>query len=370
MTASDVIGIDASRLTRTPRTGTETYTFELLSALARLAPPVAIELYLNASAPPADLPLVGQAVCMPFPRFWTHFRLSAAMARRRPGVLFVPAHVIPIVHPPTVVTIHDVGYLHVPDAHRSRDRRRLDWTTRWSVRAAARVIAISETTKADLVAAYTVDPSRVVVIPHGVGAAFHPATPEEIARVRDRHGLNAPYLLGVGTIQPRKNLGRQAIAMNRVKSAGLPHELVLAGNRGWMPGEVEREIAESGAAERVRILGYVDDRDLPALYSGAELLSFPSLYEGFGLPMLEAMACGLPVVASASSSLPEVAGDAAILVDPTSADAIGSAYLRILQDPVLAADLSRRGAERAKLFPWDRTAAETLAVLREVRDGA
>ena len=363
------IGVDASRLSSGPRTGTETYSFELLSALARMNPPDSFELYLNADAPPADLPPLGSALCMPFPRLWTHLRLSARMIRRPPAVLFVPAHVVPVVHPRSVVTIHDLGYLHFPDAHTRGDRRLLDVTTRWSVRGASRVIAISDSTKTDLVNAYGVEHSKISVVPHGVGSIFTPASSAEVDRVRARYGLRAPYLLTVGTIQPRKNIGRQAAAMKILADAGLPHELAVAGGRGWLAEQVEREIAASGADDRVRLLGYVEAADLPALYSGSDVFSFPSLHEGFGLPVLEAMACGTPVVTSCTSALPEVAGDAAVLVDPLDVKSIAVGYLSILENPGTADRLRARGAARAARFSWSRAAAETLAVLREVRDG-
>jgi glycosyltransferase involved in cell wall biosynthesis len=365
-----VIGIDGSRLTVGERTGTETYTYHLLAALARLDVPDPIRVYLNAPSPPADLPRLGEPVCIPFPRLWTHVRLSWEMQRRPPDVLFVPAHVIPLRHPASVVTIHDLGYLHHPESHPAVARRLLDLTTRWSVRVARRVVAISDTTRRDLIAHYGVPAARIQVIPHGVDHAMRPATGDAIADLRRRLDLPEAYVLFVGTIQPRKNLGRLADAMGVVARAGLPHRLVMAGKQGWMATEVETEIARSDVADRVRYLGYVPSSDLPALYTGAAAFCFPSLYEGFGLPVLEAMACGTPVVASNRSAIPEVAGEAALLVDPTNPRAIGEALCHVLSDPPLRTELVERGHRRTRRFTWERTAIETIALLRAVRDSA
>jgi glycosyltransferase involved in cell wall biosynthesis len=290
------------------------------------------------------------------------------MQRRPPGVLFVPAHVVPFRHPRTVVTIHDVGYLHHPDAHPPRDRRLLHLTTRWSVHAARRVIAISETTRRDLVYHYRVPESRIHVIPHGVDRRMRPADAGAVAEVKRRLYLPDRYVLFVGTIQPRKNLGRLAEALRFVAQAGLPHKLVIAGKRGWLADRVDSALNASGMADRIVHLGYVAAADLPALYSGADAFCFPSLYEGFGLPVLEAMACGTPVVAATTSAIPEVAGDAALLVDPTDPAAIGTALVRVLTDRELGRTLATCGIERARRFTWERTAAATLEILRDVRD--
>jgi glycosyltransferase involved in cell wall biosynthesis len=364
-----VIGIDGSRVTVGERTGTETYTYQLLRALARLGVRDPIRLYLNAAAPPVDLPTIGEPICIPFPRLWTHARLSWEMLRRPPGVLFVPAHVVPLRHPATVVTIHDLGYLGHPESHPASDRRMLDVTTRWSVRVARRIIAISDTTRRDLMTHYGVPASRIQVIPHGVDHAMRPATGEAIAELRRRLDLPDAYVLFVGTVQPRKNLGRLAQATSVLAQASLPHRLVIAGKRGWMADQVDAEIAASGMAERVRFLGYVAAADLPTLYSGADAFCFPSLYEGFGLPVLEAMACGTPVVASHSSAIPEVAGHAALLVDPTDPAEIGRALCRAIGDGSLRSKLVAYGRARADQFTWERTAQETITVLRDVRDG-
>ena len=372
------IGIDASRIAVTARTGTEHYTYELLAALARLDRRDRFTLYCNAR--PAALPPLGPNFmlrAMPFLRLWTHVRLSAELVLRAPDVLFVPAHVLPLGAPlrrtRTVVTIHDMGYLHFPAAHTPLQRRYLWLSTWWSARAASHVIAISGATRDDLVRYTGICPEKVTVIHHGLSARFHPIDdPAVLAATQARYGIDRPYFLYVGTVQPRKNLERLIEAFARAVRLGDPDrlpasgplQLVIAGKRGWLTEAIERRAAELGVAEWVIFTGYVPDADVPALLSGALAFTFPSLYEGFGMPVLEAMACGAPVLAANSSSLPEVAGDAAILADPTDTAAITAALLRLACEPALRAELRARGLARAAQFSWERCAEATLRVLR------
>jgi glycosyltransferase involved in cell wall biosynthesis len=358
------IAIDASRVSVAERTGTERYSYELLAALARVDRWNSYTLYTNGL--PAALPPLGPNFALrsiPLRRLWTHARLGPALAGDRPDLLFVPAHVVPLVHPPSVVTIHDLGYLSFPAAHTARRRLELHLTTRWSLRAARQVIAISQATKDDLLRHYGADPARVSVVHHGLSAGFRPAEPPAVAAARARHGLAAPYLLYVGTVQPRKNLQRLIEAFALVAAEYADLSLVIAGRRGWLTEAIERRAGQLGLASRVRFLGYLPDEDLPALLSGAAAFVFPSLYEGFGMPVLEAMACGAPVLTASDSSLPEVAGDAALLVDPTDVHAIAAGLRQIVGDERLRADLRARGLARAAAFTWERCARETLAVL-------
>jgi glycosyltransferase involved in cell wall biosynthesis len=365
---SSIIGIDGSRLSIGERTGTETYSYHLLKSLASLDRNETIRVYLNATEQPVELPSKFEYVAMPFPRFWTHGRLSWEMLRRRPGVLFVPSHVVPLWHPRSVVTIHDLGYLREPDAHPPAQRRMLDWTTRWSCRSASKIIAISDATKHDLVTHYGVNEQKIRVIYHGISSSMTRASDAAIEGLKTKYGLPDRYVLFVGTVQPRKNIARIAAAMKIVSDAGLPQKLVVAGKPGWLSGEVEWEIAKIGRPDLVVRIGYVPDRDLAALYSEADAFCFPSMYEGFGLPILEAMACGTPVVTSTRGSLPEIAGDAAVLVDPTSVEAIGAALVRVLSSPDERVRLIDIGQQRAHQFSWDACAKATLDLLIEVRD--
>ncbi len=371
-----LIGIDASRATTARRTGTETYALRLIQALLRLDAGHRYRLYTNARPPagllwPPGAALAGAEVrAIPFPRLWTHLRLSAEMLAQPPDVLFVPAHVIPVVHPRrSVVTVHDLGYLRYPEAHRRRDRLYLDWSTRWSARQAAAVLADSAATKADLVAAYRIAADKVHVVYLGRDEGLtRISDPGALAETRARHGLAQRYLLYVGTLQPRKNLARVLDAFAAIASRPelADVQLVLAGKRGWLYDALFAQAARLNLGDRVRFPGYVPDADLPALLSGAQAFVFPSLYEGFGIPVLEAGACGVPVITSNTSSLPEVAGDAAILVDPHDVDAIAQAMYRLVTDDALRAELARRGQENVKRFSWEKCARETLAVLEQV----
>jgi glycosyltransferase involved in cell wall biosynthesis len=362
-----VIGVDASRLSVSQRTGTEHYTYEVLKAMGRIAPDEAIRLYLNAEALPDGIDLPWETRSIPFPRLWTHARLSHEMAQHPPALLWIPAHVVPLIHPRSVVTIHDLGYIHVPEAHPVKQRRMLESTTRWSVGVASHIIAISETTKRDLVQHYDVSPAKISVAPHGVSDRFRRPTGAEIAEVRARLNLPEQFILGVGTIQPRKNYAGLARIIARMRADELPRKLVLAGKPGWMSDQVLEQIGRIDQHGDVIVLGYVDDRDLPALYAAAEVVAFPSHYEGFGLPALEAMRCGTPVVVSNRGALPEVVGAAGLVVDPDDEEAFADELMMLASDSELRHIYSVRGLEHAAQFTWERTAQLTLDVLRAQR---
>jgi glycosyltransferase involved in cell wall biosynthesis len=204
------------------------------------------------------------------------------------------------------------------------------------------------------------------VVLHGVAERFRPLEdPRLLGSAQARYGIRAPYILAVGTVQPRKNLARLLEAFAQAARAGDAPQLVIAGKRGWLSEGIERRARELGLGERVRFAGYVADADLPALLSGALAFALPSLYEGFGMPVLEAMACGAPVLTSDTSALPEAAGGAALLVDPTDTAAIAAALARLIGEPELRADLRARGLRRAAGATWARCAEETLGVLLE-----
>jgi glycosyltransferase involved in cell wall biosynthesis len=364
-----LVGIDASRYAGEVRTGTETYSRELIDALGGIAPlPFRIRSYVNriGSDERAQLLDLGDVRAIPFPRFWTHCRLSLEMALHRPDLLFVPSHVIPVVHPASVVTVHDLGYLHEPDAHPVSQRRMLDLTTRWNARASRHMIAISETTKRDLIERYNVPDSKITVVHHGVSQQFSPQAIEEQRRVRSSYGLPEQFVLAVGTVQPRKNLARLAQAVAALRDEFPELQLVIAGKRGWLADQVEQQIADTLPDRASRYLGYVALEDLPGLYSATTLTALVSTYEGFGLPVLEAMRSGSPVVISDTPALVEVAGSAALVAPADQPNQIASAIRDLLLDPDLRRDMSRRGLEHAAALSWDRTARQTVAVLESV----
>jgi len=286
------------------------------------------------------------------------------MRRDRPAALFVPSHVIPLVHPATsVVTIHDLGYLAEPDAHPTRTRRMLDLTTRWNARVAKRIIAISSQTRDDLISAYRTPAERIVVVHSGVNPGRFRVLPKpDVTTVLYRLGIDRDYIFFLSTIQPRKNVVRLVEAFEHLDDPELL--LVIGGTPGWMSEPIVHRIRASPAANRVRMIGRVADDDVPALYNGARAFTLPSLYEGFGMGVLEAMACGCPVVTSNRSSLPEVAGDAAVLVDPFDVASIRDGLSRAITEPDRSA-LVDAGLSRVAAFGWDTTAEQTLSVIRQ-----
>lgn len=265
---------------------------------------------------------------------------------------------------PSVVTIHDLAFLRWPEQTPARRYRYMAREVASAARRAARVIAVSESTKVDVVELLGVDSDRVVVTPLGVEERFRPLADDDHASFLADQGIVRPYILSVGTLEPRKNLPRLLRAFGEL-SHEIPHDLVLVGPEGWLTEEIHHALQSPALAGRVRLTGFVDDDELAAWYSLADLFVFPSLYEGFGLPVLEAMACGAPVVTSAVSSLPEVAGEAAVMVDPHDPSAIADGMRRVLTNPALSADLRERGVRRAAAFTWERTAQRTAAVYRE-----
>jgi glycosyltransferase involved in cell wall biosynthesis len=283
-------------------------------------------------------------------------------------LLHSPALVGPILGGrPFVVTVHDLSYHYYPEAFRAANRGYLALFGRHSVRRARRVIAVSQSTKDDLVRHYGLPAARVDVVYHGVDEAFRPLPAADVAAFCARQGLPERFLLFVGTLEPRKNVTRLVEAYARLPQT-CP-QLVLVGGKGWFYEEVLRRVEELGLGSRVHLAGYVPAEDLPYWYNAAEVLVYPSLYEGFGLPPLEAMACGTPVISSTSSSLPEVAGDAGLLVDPVDVDALASAMERVLRDAGLRAQMRSAGLRRAKLFTWEAAARQTVDSYRRALAG-
>lgn len=372
-----VIGIDASRAVRpgSLRTGTELYSRQLIYHLApllsRRKPSWQLRLYSDTPPDPSlALTTAGWRV-MPFPRLWTHLRLSIEMAVHPPAVLFVPAHVLPLWHPArTLVTVHDLGYLYFPDAHPPRQRRYLDWSTRWNARVATRVLADSQATAQDLENRLGTPRDKIRVVYPGFEGDQGLATAAPAAEILPRYEIRPPYVLYVGTVQPRKNLARLAHAFAQVlatwQGSGPRPQLVLAGRPGWLADAVLTAVAQAGLGDALRMPGYVPAADLPALLGNAALLAFPSLYEGFGFPILEAQAAGVPVLTSNTSSCPEVAGSGALLVDPLDVADIAAGLRRLLVDDALRAQLVQQGRNNLRRFAWERTAQQVAGVLDEL----
>jgi len=293
--------------------------------------------------------------------------------RRRPvDLLHVQFTAPPFAPCPVVVMVHDLAFEHIPETFNRRSWVQMRLTVRRTVRRAAHVVTPSEFSRRDVIETYGVSPERVTVTREAAALHFRPAAATEIERVRQTYGIRGDYILAVGSIQPRKNLARLIraySALRRRRAEGKLPKLVLVGKKAWLYGETLRAVEREKLGGRVILTGYVSEGDLPALYSGALAFAYPSYFEGFGLPPLEAMQCGTPVVAGDRTSIPEVVGDAGLLVDPFDENAIASALARVIDDADLRATLRERGLRRAKLFDWRETARSTLRAYTSATGG-
>lgn len=360
MTASRIV-IDL-HMVGERETGNETYARELAEALVTRADH---EYLLYTPRPEALGDLLRpharafRDVPSPVRLLWTYPRML-----RQDGARLVHVHYAgPIPSPcPLVVTVHDLSFRIFPEFFSPRDRAVLGTLVPRTLKRAAAVLVPSESALRDILRFYPMPAERITVTPEAAAAHFRPQPADEVSRVKTQYGLAARYVLAVGNLQPRKNLERLLSAFANLASRVDDVQLVVVGQKAWRGDGLERLVMRMGLAARVRLTGYVPASDLAAIYSGAAVFCYPSLYEGFGLPVLEAMACGAPVVTSDSSSLPEVAGDAAILVDPTSVGKLSLALESLLSSEVNREALRRRGLARAAKFSWRRTAALTAGV--------
>jgi glycosyltransferase involved in cell wall biosynthesis len=352
------VAIDGEGLSR-PEAGVGVYTTEILRGLAEVAP-VDLTVYTPAGvAPPEGIPSARRST---FPFAGRHLLWSNALRRSGADVFFGCIGQLPLggVWMPSVVTVHDLAIYRNPEWFPDGQWLSVQHVVPRSLRRADRVICVSNSTARDVEAFLGVPHERLRVVPLGVDQVFRPQPAEVIAELRRRLDLPERFCLFLSTVEPRKNLPVLLDAW-----AHLDHRLplVVAGSTGWRAQEIEAKLER--ASGDVRRLGTVARRDLPALYSAAVCLCHPAWYEGFGLPPLEAMACGTPVVVSDRSSLPEVVGDAGLLVDPADPGAWTEALERVLDDEELRHDLEQRGRARAASFTWARTADETWRVLQE-----
>lgn len=372
---SPVIGIDYTPAYE-QGAGIGRYVRELVAALARLDEATVYRLFIAGAQPDMLPPLPGRNFTWRstrlsprwMARIWQRLRIPLPVEfwLGRPALFHATDFVLPPTLPATrtLLTVHDLSFVHVPETTDPRLRHYLDVVVPRSVRRADHVLADSQATRNDLIALYDTPADKITVLLSGVSPQFGPVSdPGQQARVRGRYGLGAwPFLFTVGTIQPRKNYVRLCQALTALPPAYADLHLVIAGGKGWLDDPIFRTITALGLEERVHLIGYAAEADLPVLYSMAAAVPFLSLYEGFGLPVLEAMACGTPVVTSTVSSMPEVAGDAALLVDPYDVDAIAHALERVLSSSELRRELIERGLARAAQFTWDRAARQLLSI--------
>jgi glycosyltransferase involved in cell wall biosynthesis len=353
-------------------TGNERYVLNLSRALCDLDLPA--EFIIAATDPDrvrAALPAGGRWRIVPITSSsWRRLLVELPrLAAREDASLLHVTYTGPWRPPcPLVVTVHDVSYARHPEWFSLRDRLVLSLGVKNTLSRAAGVITISRHARSELCAHYKIPEARVLAAPLAADPLFRVLSASEGGPDRlAGKGVRFPYVLGVGNLQPRKNLPRLVAAFARAKrQSRLPHQLVLAGKAQWRESEVFEVVRQEGIEADILFTGYLSDGELVALYNGAEAFAYPSLYEGFGLPVLEAMACGTPVISSHSTSIPEVAGDAAVLIAPTDTDALADALVRVLSDRALRADLRERGLRQAERFSWRQTAMATWAYYQEV----
>jgi glycosyltransferase involved in cell wall biosynthesis len=267
---------------------------------------------------------------------------------------------------PTLLTVHDLSFIRDPDSAWPSLRDFLNKAVPRSVKRATHVLADSQATKDDLIEWFGTPAEKITVLYSGVDARFVPIHNQaEIDHVCAKYQLPQPFILSVGTLQPRKNYGRLIEAFAQIATAR-PHHLVITGGKGWLYETIFEQVRRSGLEGRVHFPGFVDDADLPTLYSAADLFAYVSLYEGFGLPLLEAMACGTPVIGSNTSSLPEVIGEVGLQVDPRSVDDIARALQQMIDQPELRERSIGLGLERARTFTWEKAAQELLVIYDQV----
>jgi glycosyltransferase involved in cell wall biosynthesis len=358
--------------------GNETYAVNLIEALAEIDQTNEYTLYVTK-----------RAAVDRFANRWANFRitrtlphtplvripltLSAELRKSPVDVLHVQYTAPPLSPCPIVATIHDLSFEHLPETFNRRSRAQLRMTVRRTARKAAQILTLSEFSRQDIIDTYKIAPERVSVTPPAAPAHFRSTTnATELRRIRVTYGIEREYILALGSIQPRKNLVRLINAYSSLAKAGatrLP-QLVLAGKRGWLEAETIRAAEKSPASQDILFIGYVPEKDLPALYSGALCFAYPSYFEGFGLPVIEAMQCGAPVLAGNCTSLPEVMGDAGVLIDPLDEAAMARALTELIENPDRRQQLRVKGLERARKFSWKTTAQLTLRAYESVHSDA
>ncbi len=352
------------------------YVRELVKALALIAPREDVYRLFVAGADKSSLPAT------PSNHFeWHPSRITPAWFARLwhraniplPVEMFTGAldiyHATDFVLPPThkktrtLLTVHDLSFVRVPETAQPSLKAYLDRVVPKSVQRADHIVADSTATKEDLIALYNTPPDKITVLLSGVESRFHPITDISIKEtLQKKYYFNRPYIFAVGTVQPRKNYERLIQAVAQVRAQGTEIDLVISGGKGWLDHPIFKSIDDLNMKDHVHLIGYADDADLPALYSFATVVATPSLYEGFGLPVLEGMACGTPVLTANISSLPEVAGDGAVLIDPYNVDEMAQGLHQLIHDDTLRGSLRTRGLKRATELTWERSARQLLGI--------
>lgn len=368
-----IIGIDGNEANVRQKVGIGQYAYNLLSGLSKNKKDKFI-IYLK-NPPRADMPAASAFWLYKLigPKFmWTRIGLpiNLLLSKDKPDIFFSPTHYAPIYSPcPTVISVMDLSFIFFPELFRKKDLYQLTAWTKRSVEKAAKILTISHYSKKTIINQYKLNEDKVVVTYPGYNNKLfnYQSDDENYIKLKlNKFGITGKYILFVGTLQPRKNLVRLISAFHNVLKFYKNLQLVIIGKKGWLYNEILKNAENLKKQRKIIIIESVQMHDLPFFYKGAQCLTLPSLYEGFGLPVVEAMACGCPVVASNVSSLPEVAGDAGVMVDPYRVDSIAKGITDVLSNDNFRNLLIRKGLDRIKKFSWSKCAQETIEVLKTV----
>ncbi|MFA5318715.1 MAG: glycosyltransferase family 1 protein [Patescibacteria group bacterium] len=392
------IGIDASRAAKKNKTGVEWYAFNVIKQIVKTGQNnVQFVLYFQGKPNEWLRELEKKEnveikqLRWPFKFLWTQGRLSLEMLLHAPDVLFIPASAMPIIHPKnTITTIHDVGFMKYPEAYGKWQLKYLKWSTKFAIKHASKIITISEFSKNEIIKYFKVDSNRIFVTLLACDTEkFRIINDQEkIKNVLAKYKIDAPYILFVGRLEEKKNIIGLLESFSLLKERGIDSrdviqknihttpasssfeegneiklpQLVLAGSKGYSWDKAEELIKKNNLQNNIILTGYLPEEDLPYLYNDAELFLFPGLYEGFGMPILEAMACGTTVITSNTTSCPEVGGEAVVYVNPDNYKEIAEVIKQVLEDNNLRQNMIKKGLERVKEFSWEKCGKETLEI--------
>ncbi len=363
-----IIGIDGNEANVLEKVGIGEYAYELLKQFQGVKTSNIKFLVFLKNSPRADMPPPTSnftyKIIKP-KKMWTQFALPIGLfLGKKPDVFFTPSHYAPRFSPvPTIISVMDLSFIRFPELFAKKDLYQLKNWTKYSVKNAKKVFTISEFSKNDIINEYKIEESNVYVTYPGIKPDLESAKKQNMEDLRKKFGINKNYILFVGTLQPRKNIEKLIEAFSKVDKDIL---LLVVGKKGWLYEDILKAPEKFGVSERVKFLDFVEDTELPYLYKNALCFVLPSLYEGFGLPVLEAMKNGCPVLTSNVSSLPEAGGEAALYFDPTNVNEIAEKINKVINNKDLREEMVKKGFLQVKKFSWEKTARETLKVLEEV----
>ncbi len=363
-----IIGIDGNEANVQKRVGISEYAYQLILEFSKLKTDHKFIIYLK-DKPISDMPTPSANFTYRIigPRkMWTQFGLPLSLYfGKRPDIFFSPTHYAPRFSPiPTAIAIMDLSYIYFPDLFNKKDLYQLQNWSKYSIKNAAAIFTISNSSQNDIIKEYAVDSQKIHPIYLGI-KSNESIKNYSMDDLRKKFGIESDYILFVGTLQPRKNITRLIEAFSQIKNDKL--NLVIVGKRGWQYTDILSAPEKYGIENKVKFLDFVADEDLPSLYKNAVCFALPSLYEGFGLPVLEAMKFGCPVVTSNVSSLPEAGGDAALYFDPNDTSDIAKVLTKVISDAKLREEMIKKGYNQIKKFSWEKTAKETLNVLESIK---